>query len=159
KVVARLDVPLEARVIPLKYMRAEEVIESVAAMLTERGTVQADPRVNTLVVTDLPARQEEIARIVEALDRKLDTRTWHLSYVDPDTVQERRESIFPEEVATSTADEDRRQVSVTGTADIIEQADEVIRSWDIKPRQVRIEAYLVTADVSVTRNFGISWAY
>ncbi len=155
KVVARLDVPLEARVIPLKYMRAEEVIESVAAMLTERGTVQADPRVNTLVVTDLPARQEEIARIVEALDRKLDTRTWHLSYVDTDTVQERLESIFPEEVATITADEDRRQVSVTGTADIIEQADEVIRSWDIKPRQVRIEAYLVTADVSVTRNFAL----
>lgn len=157
--VKRLDVPLKPRVFPLKYVQAENLLDSVELMLSERGIVQADPRVNTLVVTDLPSRIEEVARLVEALDRKVATRTWTIGYADVETIQERLESIIPEESGIVTIDKDTHQVSVTALPERIELAAELIAEWDVQPRQVQIEAYLVSADTTVTRNFGIDWAY
>jgi type II secretory pathway component GspD/PulD (secretin) len=157
--IRRIDVPLEPLVIPLKYVLAEDLLESVEAMLSERGLVQADPRGNTLVVTDLPSRQAEIVKVVEALDHRIQTRSWRLDYVEAKTVLERLEAIIPEEGAVVTMDDDLHQVSVTGPPERLAEVDELIKAWDVPPRQVQIEAFIVTANSTVTRNFGIDWAY
>ncbi|MCL4218825.1 MAG: hypothetical protein KJ052_17720, partial [Candidatus Hydrogenedentes bacterium] len=71
--VAKLDVPLEPRVFELEYLDAELVVESVESLLSETGIAHADPRMNAIVVTDLPSRQDQIAQLLDTLDNKLET--------------------------------------------------------------------------------------
>lgn len=157
--VVRLDVPLEPMVFPLKHLSAEDLLDTIESLLSERGIAQADPRTNAIVVTDLPARQQQIGTMLEALDQKLETRTWTLNYADPEILVERLENILPEELGTITVDEDTYQVSVTAIPSRIEEIDEIIKAWDVKGRQVQIEAYLVSASTTVMRDLSINWAY
>lgn len=157
--VKQFDVPLEPRVFALKHLQADLVLESVATMLSERGSVTADSRVNALVVNDLPSRQEQVARVLEMLDRELETKTWTLNYADVEAVAERLQSIVPEEMGAITWDEDSHQVSVTAIPERLAEIDKLMKAWDIKPKQVQIEAYLVSAGTEVTRDLGINWTY
>lgn len=157
--VTALDVPLAPRVFNLNHLEASKLLETVTALLSERGVAHVDPRVNALVITDLPSRQEQIAEVVEALDVALETRTWTLNYADAEIVLERLEGMVPEEMGTVTINELTHQVTVTAIPERIAQIDQMIQSWDVKGRQVQIEAYLVAAQKNVTREFGIDWSY
>ncbi|MFA6241371.1 MAG: secretin N-terminal domain-containing protein, partial [Candidatus Hydrogenedentales bacterium] len=159
KAVEQMDVPLEPRVFALKHLAAEDLLESIQSLLSERGLANSDPRTNSIVVTDLPSRQDQIGKMLEALDQKLETRTWTLNYADPKTISERIEAILPEDTTGLTIDEDTHQVSMTSIPARIEELEEMIKMWDVKGRQVTIEAYLVTASSSVMRNLSINWSY
>jgi type II secretory pathway component GspD/PulD (secretin) len=157
--VKQLDVPLEPEVFTLDHLSAEDLLDTIESLLSERGLAQADPRTNSIVVTDLPARKQQIGLMLEALDQKLETRTWTLNYADPEILVERLEYILPEELGTITVDEKTYQVSVTAIPSRIDEIDEIIRAWDVKGRQVQIEAYLVSASTTVMRDLSINWAY
>ncbi len=63
--------PQDTHVFELKYAKAETLKGEVEKVLTPKvGTVRTDKRTNTLVVTDLPLRMQEIRKVVSAFDRK-----------------------------------------------------------------------------------------
>jgi len=157
--VKRLDVPLEPRVFMLKHLAADDLLETIQSLLSERGLAQADPRANSIVVTDLPARQDQIATMLEALDQPLVTKTWTLRYTEPKDISERLENIIPEETGVITIDENTHQVSLTAIASRIEEVGKMISDWDVKGQQVEIETFLVSASTTVLRDLSIDWAY
>lgn len=63
--------PLETRVLPVHYANVEELQETLAKIGSDRGQVQYDSRTNTLIVTDIAPRLEQL----EAMVRRLDTET------------------------------------------------------------------------------------
>jgi general secretion pathway protein D len=157
--VKQLDVPLAPRVFMLKHLAADDLLETIQSLLSERGLAQADPRANSIVVTDLPARQDQIGEMIDALDQPLITKTWTLRYIEPKAVSERLENIVPEEAGVITIDEDTHQISLTAIASRVEEVDAMIKEWDVKGLQVQIETFLVSASSNVIRNLSIDWAY
>ena len=157
--VAQLDLPVESRVVQLKHVDATSVENTLAGLISSRGLVQVDPRTNNIVITDLPARQDQIAEVLAALDKELESRTWTLKYADPTVVAEQVAALVPEDMGTVSIQEEVHQVTVTATPQRIAEIDQRIRKWDVKRRQVQIEAYLVTAGSAVARNLGIDWTY
>lgn len=154
-----LDVPLVPEVFEIHYHSADGLLDSITPLLSERGTALADPITNQIVVSDLPMRQSEIGKMLERLDVKLDSRTWTLSYAEPEEIAERLEGILPEDTGGITTDEATHQITIQATSARIDEIDEFISDWDVRQRQVEISAYLVTADVDVMRSFGIDWSY
>nr|WP_233217258.1 type IV pilus secretin PilQ [Trinickia dabaoshanensis] len=66
--------PLVSRTFALSYPRAEEVQRLLTApgaqrVLSKRGAAMADARTNLLFVTDLKARLEQVAELVDTIDR------------------------------------------------------------------------------------------
>lgn len=54
----------------LSYAKAEELQGLITkSALSQRGTVQVDPRTNTLIITDLPARLATADELISTLDR------------------------------------------------------------------------------------------
>ena len=155
----KFDVPLESRVFEIRYIDADALVESIEELLTERGMAQVDPRSNAIIVTDIPSRQDQIAEIIETLDIKLETRTWVLSYVEPDLIAERVETLVPEEMGDIVVDEDVHQLTVTALPERLEDIEELITRWDIMRRQVQIQAYLVTLNDNLARSLNVSWSY
>jgi len=61
---------LETGVFVLNYAEAKELVESIADVLTERGTVKADERTNMIVAKDIPTNLYRVRQLVERLDRR-----------------------------------------------------------------------------------------
>jgi type II secretory pathway component GspD/PulD (secretin) len=155
----QLDVPLESQVFPIININADTLTDSVQSLMTERGKVQVDPHSNAIIVTDVPSRQDQIATLVDTLDKKLETRTWTLNYVEPDAISERIESLVPQEMGNVITDEDVHQVTVTAFPERLDEIDDLIKTWDVKRKQVQIEAYLVTVSTDLQRQLNINWSY
>jgi len=61
---------LSTEVIHLNYTSAEDAQEAIRDMLTERGKLTYDNRINAIVVTDIATNIYKIRRVIESLDRK-----------------------------------------------------------------------------------------
>ncbi|VWD12384.1 secretin [Burkholderia lata] len=66
--------PLASRTFALHYPRAQDVQRLLAGatgqrLLSKRGAAAADPRMNLLFVTDLAPRLDQVASLIEAIDR------------------------------------------------------------------------------------------
>lgn len=69
--VKEMDRPVETRVITLSYGLVEDVVPKIQPLVSrDFGSLQSDKRSNSLVVTDNPARLNEIAAVVKAFDVK-----------------------------------------------------------------------------------------
>ncbi len=159
RTVASLDKPTEQLVIPLRYTDAQSIIESVQSMLSEVGLAQADPRSNTIIVKDLPSRQKQIREMLATIDKPLETRTWTLNYIKPDVVMDRLANLVPSDMGPISYDEETHQLSLTAIPERLDEIDAIIKKWDVKPRQVQIDAYLVAASTNIARSLGINWHY
>lgn len=157
--VSRLDVKVASRTFEIKHIDAENLIDSLEAMLSERGMIQVDPRYNALIVTDLPQNIERMAETIGFLDRPLETRTWVIRYADIDFIADQIELLIPSEMGDIIVNEDVHQITVTGLPDRLEKIDGLIKTWDIKRRQVYIEAFIVEVNDEVERHFNINWSY
>ena len=63
--------PLETRILPVNYANAKEMSRSVEKTLTKRGHIEVDDRSNSIIVTDISDKLDQ----VDAMVRNLDTRT------------------------------------------------------------------------------------
>lgn len=63
--------PLETRILPINYANGKEMAKSVEKTLTKRGHIEVDDRSNSLIVTDISDKLDQ----VDAMVRNLDTRT------------------------------------------------------------------------------------
>ncbi len=61
--------PLQTRLIPVNFARADALRTSIAPILTSRGNVVADLASNTLIVIDVESRIESVEELVAQLDR------------------------------------------------------------------------------------------
>jgi type IV pilus assembly protein PilQ len=61
-------VDLTTRVIALNFIAAEDVVAVLDPLKSERGAIQADAKTNSLVITDVPGRVQQLIGIVSELD-------------------------------------------------------------------------------------------
>lgn len=61
-------VPVETRLVRVNYARARSLVPAVASIITKRGAVVADTGSNSLVITEVSSRIDEVAEFVRGLD-------------------------------------------------------------------------------------------
>jgi type IV pilus assembly protein PilQ len=68
--LARADstVPIETRLVRINYAKATSLVPSVASIVTKRGAVVADSTSNSLVITEVSSRINQVADFVQGLD-------------------------------------------------------------------------------------------
>lgn len=86
--------PLETHVFVVGYAFAGELSNTVQLILSERGTVNFDSRTNSLVVTDIPPRIEEVGRLISELDTETLQVEITAKLVDADATATRRLGIL-----------------------------------------------------------------
>jgi type IV pilus assembly protein PilQ len=60
--------PLVTKVIDISFAKADEMLEPLEPLLTRRGVMQVDGRTNSVVVSDIQERVDEISRMIKVLD-------------------------------------------------------------------------------------------
>jgi len=68
--LARADstVPITTRLVRINYAKATSLVPSVASILTKRGQAVADSTSNSLVITEVSSRIEDVVEFVKGLD-------------------------------------------------------------------------------------------
>ena len=154
-----LDIPVQSKTFYLAHARADDMLDYLEVMVSERGVIQVDPRYNAIIVTDLPGRIEKISETLETLDRELDTRTWVVDYADLEFLAEQIETKIPAEMGEIVVQEDVHQITVSGIPSRLDEIDKLITAWDVQRKQVQIEAFIVEVGSDVEREFNINWSY
>ena len=70
--LARADstVPITTRLVRINYAKATSLVHSVASILTKRGNAVADSTSNSLVITEVTSRIDEVVEFVKGLDQR-----------------------------------------------------------------------------------------
>src|SRR5436190_4311069 len=70
--LARADstVPITTRLVRVNYAKATSLVHSVASILTKRGNAVADSTSNSLVITEITSRIDEVVEFVKGLDQR-----------------------------------------------------------------------------------------
>src|SRR5260221_5650949 len=70
--LARADstAPIPTRLVRLHYAKATSLVPSVASILTKRGQAVADSTSNSLVITEVSSRIDEVVEFVKGLDQR-----------------------------------------------------------------------------------------
>jgi type IV pilus assembly protein PilQ len=70
--LARADstVPITTRLVRVNYAKATSLVPSVASILTKRGQAVADSTSNSLVITEVTTRIDEVVEFVKGLDQR-----------------------------------------------------------------------------------------
>jgi type IV pilus assembly protein PilQ len=59
---------LETRVIPLSFVSAKDVVQTVDKFRSTRGAITADAKTNTIIITDVPGRVTQVVSVIDQLD-------------------------------------------------------------------------------------------
>ncbi|MCD6288741.1 MAG: hypothetical protein J7M12_06455 [Candidatus Hydrogenedentes bacterium] len=156
--VALIDTEIEPITIQIKYLRADEVADTVSALLSARGYIEPDMRTNQLIVSDIPEALKRIRDRVTLIDVEMVTKTFDIKHALLEDVQDALTEIVPEESGTVAVDARMRRITVTSTPDKVAEVAETIDRLDQKSRQVHIKAYVIRADANLIRDLGIEWS-
>ncbi|MEK7793578.1 MAG: secretin N-terminal domain-containing protein, partial [Candidatus Hydrogenedentota bacterium] len=66
--IAEPVIPTRTETIKLNYSSPDELLPIITPLVSEAGKATGDPRSNTLVITDIPIKVEEIRRVVTEID-------------------------------------------------------------------------------------------
>ena len=80
---------LNVGLVPLRFANAEEVKEALEKMLTDRGSIEVDPRTNSLLINDVAERVAIIADTAERLDTQTPQVEINARLVDMDVTATR----------------------------------------------------------------------
>jgi len=76
--------PLETRVLRISFANAEELRKPINKILTQRGSIEVEPRTNTIVVTDIAQTLDRVERLVRELDARTQQVEINAKLVDVD---------------------------------------------------------------------------
>lgn len=157
--LAIVDVPAEPVRFNFEHLNADDMVDALFDLLSQRGVAYTDPRTNTLIVEDLPERIKRIKEFIELVDIPHETRRWTLNHIEPGEIANRIEDLVPPGMGDIVIDDRVHQITVTTLAERLEKIDERIKMWDTPSRQVELAAYIIAASQDVSRELGVSWAY
>ncbi len=62
---------LQTRVVKLDYLNAKEIKTAMGKMASPRGSVEADPGTNSVIIAEVPARIERLVQMIKDMDTRL----------------------------------------------------------------------------------------
>ena len=62
--------PLQTRIVPINYAKADDIARQVKTILSDRGMVQVDKRTNSLIIKDVPEKIQEAQVLISSLDTR-----------------------------------------------------------------------------------------
>jgi type II secretory pathway component GspD/PulD (secretin) len=62
---------LQTRVVKLNFLNAKEIKTAMSKMTSPRGSVEAEPGTNSVVIAEVPARIDKMVSMIEEMDQRL----------------------------------------------------------------------------------------
>ncbi len=148
---------LQTKIIQLKYANVLDLVPVLNQMKNLSGKVIFDHKSNTLVLMDSPTKITAMMQLVDQVDVPIETEVFDLSYADAKGVAEKLAESLTVNVGRVKHDERSNRIVVTDTKAKLEQIRQIIAAFDIKEKQVLIEAKIMQIVLSDQHKMGVDW--
>ena len=183
-IISKLDQPNNTtiKIIKLKHASAEEIVATLQALMESDSTtpynkgasIITDIRSNSII---LKGHKEAVTKY-QALTASLDTpkedtkaiitRVLYLNYAKAELLAPIIEKLMASSPSIDQS-ESQKQISIQpetnsnaltmmGTADLLEQAETLVKELDIRRAQVLVEAIIAEISTSKASELGLQWA-
>ncbi len=147
------------RVYSLEHIKALDLKPMILSLKSARGKMEVEPKTNCVIVTDTQESINLIEEAIKAMDKKLETRVYQLSYARPLEIQESLQGVIPETEGEILVDVRTNSLVITASPLLLSRIDVLMRNWDKQISQVLIEAKIVQITLEKGRFLGIDWQY
>jgi type II secretory pathway component GspD/PulD (secretin) len=141
---------------PLKYAKVVQVATVLNQVKSSIGRVVADEATNTIIVSDVPGKLEEMKALLAQLDRPTETRVYNLNYTEAEKLKEKLQPLLSP-IGSFTFDARTNKAIITDLKEILASTDRVIRAFDVPDGQVLIEAKIISVTLTDSMSLGIDW--
>ena len=146
------------KVFRLQYAIPEQAFNLVNTMKSDIGKVLMDQESGLILVIDTPDRLRNMEATLYAMDQKNVIEVFSLKYARAKDVEEQlKNQLDVKKVGTIKADERTNQVIVQTLPDRMEGIRKLIKGFDLKTRQILIDAKIVQVRLSNEVGSGVSW--
>ena len=168
-----------ARLIPLKYISASEVLKLVQPMVSRDGNISVFGPGNTLLVIDSGVNIANVLSIIDTIDRPSETRgsinIYFLEYADATELSKVLESLIKStqtqpqrqpsiasafesvSAVTVTADKASNSLIIVASPSDYQNILPIIKKLDKRRRQVFVEVMIAEISVSKLLKLGTKW--
>lgn len=141
----------------LSYTSIADVVPMLERMKSPVGVILTDSRSSTISMNDLPENILDMVAFLREIDIPRMTKIFDLTYARAEDLSERINMILTPTVGSMRFDKRTNKVSITDVPDKIREIDNLIAAFDVKERQVSIEAKIVQVILSDRFQMGINW--
>lgn len=148
---------VKSATVRLQHLPPQDAVSVLDKIKGPSGKIIYDNKMNLLILMDHPERLKMMRDILTQLDAPLTTEVFELSYADAGELVKMLETIRSGQFGSLTHDGRSNKIIVTDTAAKISEMKGVIEAFDVKEREVLIEAKIVQVTLSDQHKLGINW--
>ncbi len=145
------------RIRPLLYAKASDVLTLVNQVKSTSGRIIADEKSNTLVLTDVLSKLDEIERIIKEIDLPIKTEVFALSYAKVEEISKTVSETLTPNVGVMKSDTRSNTIVVSDTANKLQDIARLIEAFDQKDKEVLIEAKILQIVLNDEFKWGVDW--
>ena len=141
----------------LEYANIAEVSSLLERMKSPVGMIISDDKTNTVVIKDLPENLADMEVFLLQVDVPRQTEVFELSYAKAEDLSEKILPVLTPNVGSVRFDKRSNKFSITDTPHKLREAQRLIQAFDVKEKEVVIEAKIVQVILRDQFRMGINW--
>ena len=142
----------------LNHASVEILATKLAENKTTYGKITTEPRTNTLIITELPSVLDEMEKTIQEADQPQETEVFHLDYTKAEEIEPKLKSFMEGTTGKIEVDSRSNRIIVFDIPSRIERIQQIVKAFDVKARQVLIDAKIVEVQLSDENRKGINWS-
>lgn len=148
---------LATRIKPLLYAKPADVLTLLTQVKSASGRVVADEKSNTLILTDIPIKLDEMETIIKEIDVPIKRQIFQLSYAMAEEISKSISDVLTPNVGTMKFDVRSNTLIVSDTAAKLESIAKMIETFDQKDKEVLIDAKILQIVLNDQYKWGVDW--
>ncbi len=153
----RFNPKTRKKIVKLNDVSVAHVLPVLEKLKGTNGAIVSDERTNTLVLTDTAETIGEMETVLKEIDTPRTTEVFDLNYARAEEISEKVEALLTPNVGSLRFDKRSNKLSVTDIPPKLSEIAKVISAFDVKEKQVAIEAKIVQVILSDQFKMGIDW--
>ena len=148
---------IESRILHLSHIEVTDAIAVVNQMKSPGGRIISDSKSGTLVLMDTPDKIKDMEELIKEIDVPIAVEVFELSYAKAKDVGAKVAEMLTKSVGSMRFDEVSNKIIVKDSPAKIKEIQKMISVFDVRRRQVLIEAKLVQIILNDEHKLGVDW--
>lgn len=154
----------KVKIVELKYADPSHVSEVLTTMKSAQGTIVSDKVTGSLILIDTPEKIQEMEAVIAKSDISTisrilptETKTFVLHHAEIEDIQTELKELITPEVGSLRSNKRTKTLIVTDLPHKMEQISHLIESFDVRTKEVNIDARIVQVTLSDDYRMGVDW--
>jgi type II secretory pathway component GspD/PulD (secretin) len=148
----------KVKIVYLKYARPSYVLTALQNIRSNIGKIVVDEDTGTVVMIDTDEKIKEMEKAINDMEYKTETKVITLLYAKAETMANQLKSkLDAKTVGSIQFDERSNQIIITALPERLVEAEQIIKSLDVKTKAVLLEARILQVTLNPSYDTGINW--